>query len=98
MDFQQRVWLVIHNIPKGKVASYGQVAEWAGKPRGARQVGRILSQLPPDSQLPWHRVVNRTGHLRTSGASAREQRQKLQAEGVIIHGDQVAAVHRMPHL
>ena len=59
----EQVWQVIALIPKGRVATYGQVAELAGFPGGARRVGRILSQLPSGSRIPWHRVVNASGGI-----------------------------------
>lgn len=94
-DFQERVWLAVHSIPKGMVASYGQIALWAGKPRAARQVGRILGNLPDNTRLPWHRVVNSKGCISVSGPSAEEQRQRLLAEGVSIRGLQIAPQHRL---
>jgi methylated-DNA-protein-cysteine methyltransferase-like protein len=54
---------VIRKIPKGKVASYGQIAALAGSPRGARQVVRLLHALSERENLPWHRVVNREGRI-----------------------------------
>lgn len=95
VDFQERVWLAVHSIPKGMVASYGQIALWAGKPRAARQVGRILGNLPEDSRLPWHRVVNSKGCISVTGPGADEQRQRLQAEGVSIRGRRIAPRHRL---
>ena len=50
-------------IPKGRVATYGQVAMLAGLPRQARFVGRALHELPADSDVPWHRVVNAAGKI-----------------------------------
>ncbi len=55
--------------------SYGQLAELAGMPKQARQVGRILSQLPRDTRLPWFRVVNATGKISFPVNSVRYQRQ-----------------------
>ena len=57
-SYQERIWQVVSMIPKGKVATYGQVAELAGLPRMARAVGRTLSQLPKDTELPWFRVID----------------------------------------
>ena len=59
----QAIYLVIHSIPKGKVAAYGQVALAAGLPGNARMVGKILSRLPEGSKIPWHRVVNAAGKI-----------------------------------
>lgn len=83
---------MVHGIPPGKVASYGQIAELAGLPRAARLVGRVLSQLPQGSALPWHRVVNSQGRISfPPGSKAhREQRERLLAEGVVFNGQRVA--------
>ena len=77
----ERIWHVVANIPEGNVATYGQVAELAGLPRGARQVGQVLSALPKDSRLPWHRVVNARGEVSLEGEAARRQRTLLREEG-----------------
>ena len=53
-----RVWQVVSMIPKGKVATYGQVAALAGMPAHARFVGAVLRRLPSNTKLPWQRVVN----------------------------------------
>ena len=59
----ERIVAVLKRIPKGKVASYGQIAALAGSPRGARQVVRVLHTLSDREKLPWHRVVDRTGRI-----------------------------------
>lgn len=81
---QQMIWQVIAAIPAGCVASYGQVAELAGLGRGARQVGRALRNLPKDTQLPWHRVINASGRISLDRDSSGYciQKQRLEAEGV----------------
>ena len=81
-SFEERVWQVVASIPPGRVATYGQVAELAGEPRRARQVGRVLGALPEGSRLPWHRVVNASGRSSLPGAAGEEQRRRLRAEGV----------------
>lgn len=82
----ERIWQVVASIPKGKVATYGQVAELAGLPRGARLVGRTMSQLPKGSKLPWFRVLNSRGELSfpKNTASWRRQRDKLKEDGVVL--------------
>jgi len=83
----EQVWQVIALIPKGQVATYGQVADLAGFPGGARRVGRILSQLPNGTRIPWHRVVNASGGISLpegSGGYAR-QRSLLKKEGVAFN-------------
>jgi methylated-DNA-protein-cysteine methyltransferase-like protein len=78
----QRVLATVDSIPRGRVATYGDVAREAGLPRRARFVGRVLRRLPAGSKLPWHRVVNASGTSSLKGASAREQRRRLASEGV----------------
>jgi methylated-DNA-protein-cysteine methyltransferase-like protein len=84
-----RIYTVVAEIPAGRVASYGQIAELAGLPRQARQVGYALSALPAGHALPWHRVVNARGEISLpsrTGAAA-EQRARLEAEGVAFDAD-----------
>jgi methylated-DNA-protein-cysteine methyltransferase-like protein len=78
------IYAAIASIPRGRVATYGQIAAAAGLPRHARLVGRVLRELPDDLDLPWHRVVNHAGAIsrRGSPAGEREQRRLLEAEGV----------------
>ncbi len=77
---QDKVWQIVNQIPKGKVATYGQIATLAGMPAHSRLVGRILSQLPPGTKLPWHRVINSQGKITNPGR--RKQIERLQKEGV----------------
>ena len=74
----------VRKVPRGKVASYGQIAELAGFEGHARQVGYALHALPANSGVPWHRVVNAKGEIspRTAGDSHELQRKLLEAEGV----------------
>ena len=80
-----KIYAVVSRIPKGRVATYGQVAVLAGLPRQARLVGYALHTLPADSDVPWHRVVNAAGKisLRGDGLGHDElQAQLLRREGV----------------
>ena len=90
---EERIWQVVADIPPGSVASYGQVAELAGLPGGARRVGRCLSRLPSETRLPWHRVVNAAGGISLPGAAGQRQRERLIAEGVAFDGDRVDLRH-----
>ncbi|MGA9868196.1 MAG: MGMT family protein [Acetobacteraceae bacterium] len=76
---------VVRRIPKGWVATYGQVAAMAGLPRRARLVGHVLQRLDPATNIPWHRVVNAKGEvsytLSRNGSDAFQQR-LLEKEGV----------------
>lgn len=80
------VWAVVSEIPRGRVATYGQIAEAAGLPRRWRLVGRVLRRLPDRSAVPWHRVVNARGEISARGdpSGEREQARLLRAEGVAI--------------
>lgn len=84
-DFQARVWAIVARIPEGHVVSYGQVAAWAGFPRRSRQVGRALSGCSAD--LPWFRVVNARGQIRTDPPD--RQADRLRAEGVWVEDNRV---------
>ena len=85
------IYTIIANIPKGSVASYGQVAALAGYPNNARLVGRLLKGMPKDSAIPWHRVVNSQGKISFPEGSDKnqEQRQKLLLEGVSFKNNKV---------
>ena len=78
---------MVRRIPRGRVATYGQVAELAGLPGHARQVGYALYALREGSTLPWHRVVNAAGaiSLRSVPGFELEQRIRLEAEGVTFN-------------
>ena len=81
----QRIYAVVSRIPRGRVATYGQVARLAGLAGQARMVGYALSALEAGSRIPWHRVVNAAGEisLRLDGGPAgRLQRVLLQRERV----------------
>lgn len=84
LNFAARVWHIVAAIPRGQVTTYGDIALLAGSPRAARQVGGVLRRLPPESTLPWHRVVNRYGHISLQGDDLLRQRNALEAEGVIV--------------
>jgi methylated-DNA-protein-cysteine methyltransferase-like protein len=80
----ERIWRVVRRIPKGRVATYGQVAALAGLPRQARLVGYALHALPQAKQVPWQRVVNAQGRVSARGLEEYEalQRKRLEREGV----------------
>lgn len=82
--FRARVSWLVCRIPPGRVATYGQVAALAGRPRGARACGRVLRDLVAGSGVPWHRVINAQGHISAGGDVHRPmlQRALLEAEGV----------------
>ncbi|MFC1483540.1 MGMT family protein [Candidatus Neomarinimicrobiota bacterium] len=83
-SLHQRIYEMVRHIPFGRVAAYGEVASLAGLPGHARLVGYALHNLPDDSDVPWHRVVNAGGGIsldREYGAGTL-QRSLLEAEGI----------------
>ncbi|MCP4548064.1 MAG: DNA methyltransferase, partial [bacterium] len=84
-SFTERVKQRIKKIPRGRVASYGQIATMAGSPRGARQVVRILHSSSEKDNLPWHRVINKQGKIALKpGAGYELQKSLLEGEGVVF--------------
>lgn len=94
-DRAARIIATVRDIPPGRVASYGQVAELAGIPRGARQVGTALRQLPSGHDVPWHRVITASGRLafEVDSDSWRRQKDRLAAEGIAMVGGRVSMAH-----
>jgi methylated-DNA-protein-cysteine methyltransferase-like protein len=82
-----RILSVIRSIPKGKVASYSQVAAAAGYPSYHRLVVQLLRKA--GNSLPWHRVMGSGGEIRLRAAAALEQRTRLEFEGVAFRGRKV---------
>ncbi len=82
----ERIYKVVARIPRGKVATYGQVARLARMPRHARQVGYALFNTPDDLDLPWQRVVNSKGEVSARALSFNEAKQRvlLEEEGVVF--------------
>ncbi len=82
----QRIWETIADIPPGNVASYGQIAEIAGIPRGARQVAYALRHTPRELELPWFRVVQAAGTLAFKQGSDSFKRQSglLAEDGIVM--------------
>lgn len=83
-DNSHAILTVISQIPKGKVATYGQIARLAGLPRNARQVGSVLRRLAKGIEIPWHRVVNAQGMVshRNSDQAVNDQVNALRNENV----------------
>ncbi len=82
-----KIYAVVRKIPRGRVATYGQVARLAGLPGHARQVGYAMAALKAGTLVPWHRVINAQGRVspRRAGPGAGvRQRQLLEREGVIF--------------
>jgi methylated-DNA-protein-cysteine methyltransferase-like protein len=96
--FYDRVYKIVSQIPKGKVATYGQIAAMAGKPFAARAVGTAMRKAPDYLDLPCHRVVSQSGRLAPSYAfgGADRQRELLEEEGVSFREN--GSIDMKPHL
>ncbi|MFX1507782.1 MAG: MGMT family protein [Promethearchaeota archaeon] len=82
-SFTQRVKDIIKKIPTGKVATYGQIATYAGNPRASRQVAWILHSSSGKDNLPWHRVINSKGRISLPHNGGYEnQKELLEKEGI----------------
>jgi methylated-DNA-protein-cysteine methyltransferase related protein len=86
-NLSQSIVALIRSIPRGKVATYGQIAALAGNPRAARQVARILHALSEKENLPWHRVINRLGKISLPmDGTGSIQARLLQKEKITVDG------------
>lgn len=85
-EINERIWAVIARIPKGRVATYGQVAAEAGFAKQPRRTAYALRMVPDGMTLPWYRVINAQGKLSFEPDSEgyRRARSKLEAEGVVF--------------
>lgn len=83
-EFYNRIHKLALLIPRGKVATYGQLAFMAGNPRGARAAGRAMKFAPADMDIPCHRVVNKSGEVAPGYVfeGRKHQRRMLETEGV----------------
>ncbi len=90
-NFKEKVYKICDSIPKGMVATYGQIAKLAGRPKAARAVGYYMRTNPDVPHTPCHRVVASDGSL--TGYSGRgglkAKKQMLKKEGVVFEGDRV---------
>lgn len=81
-DFTKKALEYIRAVPKGRVATYGQIAKLAGNPRAARQVSRLLHTMSAKYDLPWYRIINAQGKIVI--ADPERQIQLLESEGIEI--------------
>ena len=94
MSTFERIWRTVARVPRGRVATYGQIARMAGLVNGARTVGWALRALPDDRRVrgrpvPWHRVINAQGTISLrdgdgEGGAAARQRARLAREGIVL--------------
>jgi methylated-DNA-protein-cysteine methyltransferase-like protein len=83
----EQIWKAVRRIPRGKVSTYGAVAEAAGFPGASRQV--VWALRASKSPIAWHRVLGAKGRIRLPGENGLEQRLLLRTEGVAFQGDRV---------
>lgn len=83
-----RIYRAVDRIPRGRVATYGQIAHLCGLPGHARQVGYAMNTLPEGSATPWQRVINAQGRVSTRALAGTEECQErlLRREGVAFDG------------
>ncbi len=91
MNFKEKIYKICNSIPKGKVATYGQLARLVGKPKTSRAVGVFMKNNPDAPMVPCHRVVASDGKLTGySGVGGIAQKKKmLISEGVSFKNDKV---------
>lgn len=88
LPLSQRIKEIIKGIPKGKVATYGQIAAFAGNPRASRLVVWTLNSSSQMEKLPWHRVINSKGRISLKPGQGYEiQKMLLQKEGIKFEED-----------
>jgi O-6-methylguanine DNA methyltransferase len=88
--FSRRVLTVVAQIPPGRVATYGDIAKFAGRPRAARAVGTVMRTANRPG-LPYHRVVAAGGRIGGYGGRPQVKAALLRAEGIVVHGTRIVA-------
>ncbi|HEY9721307.1 MAG TPA: MGMT family protein [Oscillatoriaceae cyanobacterium] len=84
-NFYEEVYRLVRQVPPGRVTTYGAIAALAGSPLARRAVGYALRNLPPDSDVPWQRVINAQGKVSPrslEGPEPLRQRHLLEREGI----------------
>ena len=96
MSFYDEVYKIVKNIPRGKVATYGQIARLLLNPKASRAVGYALHSNPRPKEIPCHRVVNRYGRLTKQFVFGGEdvQKQWLMEEGVEVDSDYIVDLEK----
>lgn len=90
MNFREKVYKAVREVPKKKLVSYGQVAAACGSPRAARQVGWMLRLLDGDNSIPWWRVINNAGEISIKGnfiSTPLAQKKLIESEGIPVSKD-----------
>ena len=92
----ERIYAVVDRIPRGRVATYGQIAQMAGMPGHPRQIGYALNALASGSRVPWHRVINAGGKVSQRAEPLYEeiQRRLLEDEGIEFGANERVSLER----
>jgi methylated-DNA-protein-cysteine methyltransferase related protein len=90
-----RIWNTVRRIPRGRVATYGQIAALSGIPRQPRLVGYALHALPDGVRIPWHRVLNAKGQISTRSRGIVAGEETLQQRLLEIEGIEFVAAGRL---
>ena len=77
-----RIYDIVRQVPRGKVTTYGDVAQLVGQECDARIAGYAMANCPAD--VPWQRVINAQGKISLQGEAAQKQRMRLEAEGIVF--------------
>ena len=90
-DLYLRIWKAVRMVRKGQVATYGQIAQLCGLRGHARLVGYALHNLPPESGVPWHRIINSKGMISLRARTSGHERQKhlLEQEGIVFENGKI---------
>jgi methylated-DNA-protein-cysteine methyltransferase-like protein len=78
------IYEAVKQVPRGRVASYGQIAQLVGEGCDARMVGYAMAGTPEGQDIPWQRIINREGKISLPGKGGVIQRMRLEAEGVVF--------------
>jgi O-6-methylguanine DNA methyltransferase len=93
-EFERRVLSAVRRIPPGRVATYGDIAALAGKPRASRAVGNIM-RTSRERGLPYHRVIGAGGAIGGYGGSVQVKRELLRAEGIEVGIGRIRGFERL---
>lgn len=86
-SFQNIIYNLIGNVPKGRVTTYGTLAKMAGYPTYVRQVCQAIRTIPADSTLPCHRVINSQGKISVTDDNYSRHKKALVSEGIIFNAN-----------
>lgn len=90
-DLYVRIWKAVKGVRKGRVATYGQIANLCSLRGHARLVGYALHNLPANSGVPWHRIINAKGMISLRRRTGAYERQKLllESEGIVFENEKI---------